>query len=128
MYSFSTTSNAEIRLRFYELALKDPASAAAKEFAFPAAKWVVGDDGTGIVKGRMKFCRPIFRAVCRVDKNIALGVFGGKKDEFHPIARKLIEKVCYMHLFVVMVVLTIIIVIISGSWNGDMMRNKCGIL
>lgn len=57
------SSNAEIRLRFYEVALLDPLTLAAKRFASEAAKWVVGDDGTGVVKGRMKFCRPVFRLV-----------------------------------------------------------------
>jgi len=55
-------------------------------------RWVVGDDGTGVIKGRMKFCRPIFRLVNKVDKNLAVSVFTKAKDAFHPIARKLIEK------------------------------------
>jgi len=93
LYHFSTTPNAEIRLRFYELALQDPTSPAAKDFAAKAANWVVGDDETGVIKGRMKFCRPVLRAVCKVDRNLAVSVFEGKKNEFHPIARKLIEKV-----------------------------------
>jgi hypothetical protein len=63
LYHFSKSSNAEIRLRFYEVALIDPLTPAAKLFASEAAKWVVGEDGTGVVKGRMKFCRPIFRYV-----------------------------------------------------------------
>jgi len=92
LYRFATTPNAEIRLRFYELALKDPTSRAAKDFAVEAASWVVGNDGTGVIKGRMKFCRPVLRAVCKVDRDLAVSVFGGKKDAFHPIARKMIEK------------------------------------
>jgi leukotriene-A4 hydrolase len=43
--------------------------------------------------GRMKFCRPIFRSVGRVDNKLAKEVFGKSKDAFHPIARRLIEKV-----------------------------------
>lgn len=43
----------------------------------------------------MKFCRPIFRAASKVDKDLAVHVFGKAKDEFHPIARKLIEKVIF---------------------------------
>ncbi|RDB24666.1 Leukotriene A-4 hydrolase [Hypsizygus marmoreus] len=92
LYKLSTTPNAELRLRFYELAFTDPKSEAAKAFAGEAARWVVGDDGSGVVKGRMKFCRPIFRAVARVDRGLALEVWGGRKEAFHPIARKLIEK------------------------------------
>lgn len=92
LYHLSTTPNAEIRLRFYELALKDPTSCVAQDFATEAANWVVGDDGTGVIKGRMKFCRPVLRAVYKVDQYLAVTVFGSKKEAFHPIARKMIEK------------------------------------
>jgi len=92
LYHLSPIPNAEIRLRFYMVALADPSSTAAKSFAPEAAKWVVGDDGTGVVKGRMKFCRPIFRAVYKVDQRLSVAVFSKSKDAFHPIARKLIEK------------------------------------
>jgi len=94
LYKVSKTPNAEIRLRFYELALKDPVAPAAKHFAFKAAAWVVGTDGSGVVKGRMKFCRPIFKGVFKVDKALAVDTFSNSKEFFHPIARKQIEKVC----------------------------------
>jgi leukotriene-A4 hydrolase len=94
LYNFSTTSNAEIRFRFYQIAILDPTSASGKAFAAGAAKWIIGDDGTGIIKGRMKFCRPVFKAVAKVDIQVARSAFQEKEDEFHPIARKLIAKVC----------------------------------
>jgi leukotriene-A4 hydrolase len=75
------------------VALTDPSSTAAKCFAPEAANWVVGDDGTGVVKGRMKFCRPIFKAVYKVDQKLSVAAFSKAKEAFHPIARKLIEKV-----------------------------------
>jgi leukotriene-A4 hydrolase len=81
------------------VALADPSSPAAKSFAIEAANWIVGDDSTGVVKGRMKFCRPVFKAVHRVDQNLSVTVFSKSKDAFHPIARKLIEKVCLPGLF-----------------------------
>lgn len=93
LYHLSTTPNAEIRSRFYELALLDASSHAAKEFTPGALAWVVGEDGTGIIKGRMKFCRPIFRAANKVDKEMALSSYLRNKTAFHPIAQKLIEKV-----------------------------------
>ena len=93
LYGFSTTQNAEIRMRFYQVALKDSTTPAAQELAEPAAKWVTGLDGTGIIKGRMKFCRPVLRAVARVDHALAQSYFTKTKESFHPIARKLIEKV-----------------------------------
>lgn len=93
LYNFSTTSNAEIRLRFYEVALADPSTAAAKTLAVEAAKWVIGDDGSGVVKGRMKFCRPVLKAVAKVDKGLAIENWEKAKTAFHPIARKLIDLV-----------------------------------
>ena len=67
LYAFHDTPNAELRWRFYEVALLDPASPAAQAYAAPAARWVTGTDGTGVLRGRMKFCRPTFRAVARAD-------------------------------------------------------------
>jgi leukotriene-A4 hydrolase len=93
LYRFTGSPNAEIRLRYYAVSLAAPSSPAAKKFAQEAAKWVVGDDGTGVLKGRMKFCRPIFRAIHKVDPGLSVAVFLRSKDAFHPIARKLIEKV-----------------------------------
>ncbi|TFK38633.1 peptidase family M1-domain-containing protein [Crucibulum laeve] len=92
LYRLSSSSNAEVRSRFYEIALGQPSSEVAKAFASEAAKWVIGDDESGVVKGRMKFCRPIFRAIGKVDKELALKTFSKSKTAFHPIARKLIEK------------------------------------
>ena len=93
LYHLSDTANAEIRLRFYEVAFMDPSSAAAKALAPEAARWVTGEDGTGIVKGRMKFCRPVFRDVSKVDRELAVKYWTSKKDSYHPIARRMIDKV-----------------------------------
>lgn len=94
MYGLVQTANAELRLRFYQVALRAGVScAAARAYAPDAARWVVGADGTGIVKGRMKFCRPVLRAVATVDRGLAVETYEGYKEAFHPIARSLIEKV-----------------------------------
>jgi len=92
LYDVATSPNAEVRLRFYNVALKDPQSSSALDFASHALKWVTGRDGTGVIKGRMKFCRPTFRAAARVNLTLAKEYFVRSKEEFHPIARKLIEK------------------------------------
>lgn len=92
LYQLAETTNPEIRLRFYEVVFLDPTSSAATALAPAAVKWVVGKDSTGVVKGRMKFCRPVFRDVNKVDHALAVQVFTSAKDEFHPIARRLIEK------------------------------------
>lgn len=95
LYHFSDNTNAEIRLRFYEIALQDPSSSAAKSYTPGALKWVVGSDGSGVVKGRMKFCRPIFLSAGKVDHDLATKTFREYQTSFHPIAQKLIEKVCH---------------------------------
>lgn len=88
-YSFNTSPNAEIRLRWYSLALSTDV---ASDYASDAAAWIV-DSKTGL-KGRMKFCRPVFRAVNQVNPELARETFKAHASEFHPIARRLIEKVC----------------------------------
>ncbi|KAG6885025.1 hypothetical protein C0993_006441 [Termitomyces sp. T159_Od127] len=93
LYKFAATSNAEVRFRFYELALADAQSECAKAFAAQAVNWIVGADSeSGLIIGRMKFCRPTFRYVYKVDEALAVKVWQSKKDAFHPIAKRLIDK------------------------------------
>ncbi|KAG5651841.1 hypothetical protein H0H81_007217 [Sphagnurus paluster] len=89
LYKFENTANAEIRFRFYELALNGTDTANA--FAQEALDWIVGA-GTGMVIGRMKFCRPVFQKVRKVDKPLAVKVWQENKEGFHPVARKLIDE------------------------------------
>ncbi|KAH7908136.1 hypothetical protein BJ138DRAFT_1208110 [Hygrophoropsis aurantiaca] len=92
LYQFSVASSPEIRLRFYTLVLRNASSEEAKKYAPEAAKWVVGEDSTGIIKGRMKFCRPVFRAIHKVTPDLAVSTFQASKEAFHPIAQKLIKE------------------------------------
>lgn len=105
LYEVSETHNSEIRLQFYEVALSDPESAAAKKYASTALKWVVGEDG-GSLKGRMKFCRPTFVRAGKVDHELAVKTFKAHSSAFHPIARKLIEKVRFLGVAIRMTRLT----------------------
>ncbi|KAJ7487177.1 leukotriene A4 hydrolase, partial [Mycena galericulata] len=91
VYGISSTPNAEIR--FYNLALSPPTSEAAAHFTPEATKWAVGDDGSGVIKGRMKFCRPVFREVFKVNPELAKEAWEKNRRAFHPIARKMIDKV-----------------------------------
>ena len=52
-------------------------------------------DGSGVVKGRMKFCRPIFAATGEVNHALAKKTFEKNQPSFHPIAQKLIAKVSW---------------------------------
>ena len=96
VYTIAHTPNAELRLRFYQIALRDPRSSAAREYAPAAVHWVVGaeEGDRGGVKGRMKFCRPVWRLVGDVDRGLAVGMYLKYREAFHPIAQRLIEKVC----------------------------------
>jgi len=88
--TFNSTGNAEIRSRWYGLVL---ASDAAKDFVKDASDWVVGKEKPSKgVKGRMKFCRPIFRSVYKVDPKLAVEYFEENRQYYHPIASKLIAK------------------------------------
>ncbi|OJA13741.1 hypothetical protein AZE42_01549 [Rhizopogon vesiculosus] len=89
LYSFSTTPSTEIRFRFYNIVLK---SEAATHFVQAAANWVIGMDDTGVIKGRMKFCRPVFRAIYKVDPGLARSTFSQARTQFHPIAQNLIAQ------------------------------------
>ena len=93
LYKLDKSGNAEIRTGFYEIALMDFRSSAAHTFASAAADWVTGADGSGVVKGRMKFCRQIFKYVHKVKPTLAVHAFMKSRLSFHPIARNLIEKV-----------------------------------
>ncbi|KAK8854951.1 leukotriene A-4 hydrolase/aminopeptidase [Kwoniella newhampshirensis] len=80
VYGFAKTGSAEIRLRFYELALKS-----GPEYAEDAAGWVIS-------RGRMKFCRPIFRLLNQQTPELARKTFREHAAFYHPIARKMIAK------------------------------------
>ncbi|CAG7847845.1 Leukotriene A-4 hydrolase homolog Short=LTA-4 hydrolase; AltName: Full=Leukotriene A(4) hydrolase [Serendipita indica DSM 11827] len=86
IYGFNDSKNAEVGLRWFEVALVSPA---AKDFAQSAANWVVDPSS---LKGRMKFCRPIFRLLYQVDQGLAVKTFEANQTSFHPIARKMIAK------------------------------------
>lgn len=92
LYGFAQVTNSEIRTPFYLVALKDPTSEVANLFVQSVLDWVIGKD-TGIIQGRMKFCRPLFRAADKVDREKTLAAYNSAKTLFHPIARKLIEQV-----------------------------------
>jgi len=78
-YSLDGTSNQEIRLRWYAVALK------AGEFAGEAAGWVKD-------KGRMKFARPTYKALFRIDRELARKTFRENAAFYHPICRAMIAK------------------------------------
>ncbi|KAE8231128.1 hypothetical protein CF326_g3863 [Tilletia indica] len=81
VYNFSESNDGEILLRFYEVALEVEAG----KFAKKAAAWVQ-------TVGRMKYVRPIYRALNRVDRKLAVKTFEEARDFYHPICRALLQK------------------------------------
>lgn len=79
-YEFEKSRNQEHKLRWYALALK------AGQRANEAAEWVR-------TAGRMKYCRPIYRALNKVDPELAKSTFLKYGVSFlHPIARAMVAK------------------------------------
>ena len=92
IYGFCDNPNVEISFPFYQVALQDPTSSAARNYMPRALDWVVGKTD-GMVKGRMKYNRPIFVAASKVDYDYTVKMFRDHQDAFHPIAQSMIEKV-----------------------------------
>lgn len=83
VYEFSKATNGEVLLRFFEVALEVKGG----KYAQQAAEWVKG-------QGRMKFCRTVYRALNKVEPELAKKTFIDNKSFYHPIAAAQIEKVC----------------------------------
>ncbi|KAI5450536.1 Leucyl aminopeptidase yscIV [Naganishia albida] len=80
VYRLDTSTNGEIRLRWYGLTLP-----AGTEYAESAAAWVVD-------QGRMKMCRTVYRLLYAVAPKLAQDTFKAHAAFYHPIARKMIAK------------------------------------
>lgn len=80
-YDFLSSKNVEILSAYYLIALKAQDSAIYQDAA----------DLLGRV-GRMKFVRPLFRALNKVDRQLALDTFEKNKDFYHPICKGMVEK------------------------------------
>lgn len=78
-YRFNGTNNQEIRLRWYSISLKSGC------FCPDAATWVSN-------KGRMKFARPVYRALFKVEPELARKTFRENMEFYHPICRALLSK------------------------------------
>jgi len=80
-YSLGTSRNVELSFRYFSIGL-----AAKDETVYhPTAKLL------GKV-GRMKFVRPLYRKLNKVDRRLALETFEQNKDFYHPICSAQVEK------------------------------------
>ncbi|KAL1967771.1 hypothetical protein VTN77DRAFT_2460 [Rasamsonia byssochlamydoides] len=81
VYGFAKSTNVEVVNLYFQVALK----AGDKTVIEPTASLL------GRV-GRMKFVRPLYRCLKKVDEQIAIETFNKHKDFYHPICRGMVEK------------------------------------
>ncbi|KAJ9615028.1 Leucyl aminopeptidase yscIV [Cladophialophora chaetospira] len=81
VYNLKETRNVEISARYYQVALKAN-DQSIKNFVVKLLGEV----------GRMKFVRPLYRALMKMDYEVAVETFEKNKDFYHPICRGLVAK------------------------------------
>ncbi|AEO56939.1 hypothetical protein MYCTH_2302478 [Thermothelomyces thermophilus ATCC 42464] len=81
IYGLADSKNAELKSAYYQIAMK-----AKDTSSYPGVAELLGN------VGRMKFVRPLFRSLNKVDRDLALGTFEKNRDFYHPICRQLVEK------------------------------------
>ena len=80
-YGLVESQNVELKTAFYLIALRSQDRASYQGVA----------DLLGSV-GRMKFVRPLYRALNKVDRSLAVKTFEKNRDFYHPICRAMVEK------------------------------------
>jgi leukotriene-A4 hydrolase len=81
VYSLSDTTNVEVSARYYQVAMAS---------GDPSIKGQVSAL-LGRV-GRMKFVRPLYRGLIKLDYELAVDTFERNKDFYHPICRAMVAK------------------------------------
>lgn len=81
VYDFISSKNIEIKTAYFLVALE-----ANDLTCYYSAAQLLGQ------VGRMKFVRPLFRALNKVDRKLALDTFERNKDFYHPVARGMVQK------------------------------------
>lgn len=81
VYGLSESKNAELKAAYYHIAMRSKDASAYQGVA----------DLLGEV-GRMKFVRPLYRGLNKVDRELALKTFEKNREFYHPICRQMVEK------------------------------------
>lgn len=89
-YHLHDVQNAEIKSRWYQLAIKSV-------LIEPTTDFVKNDVLPGLLSfvtsvGRMKFVRPIYKALKNYDLELARDTFRSHSDFYHPICRTMVSK------------------------------------
>ncbi|KAH6697187.1 leukotriene A-4 hydrolase/aminopeptidase [Plectosphaerella plurivora] len=80
-YDLTSSQNAELKTAYYKIALR-----AQDASCYEGAAELLGQ------VGRMKFVRPLFRGLNKVDRDLAVRTFEKNRDFYHPICRGMVEK------------------------------------
>lgn len=81
LYGFRTSKNVEVSSRYYQVAMKAEDRSVLSSVA----------DLLGKV-GRMKFVRPLYRGMIKLDINLAAETYEKYKNFYHPICRQMVAK------------------------------------
>ncbi|KAF4125757.1 leukotriene-A4 hydrolase [Geosmithia morbida] len=81
VYSLRSSHNVELKSAYYLIAVK-----AQDSSSYPGIAEMLGQ------VGRMKYVRPLFRELNKVDRPLALATFEKNKDFYHPICKGMVEK------------------------------------
>ena len=82
LYGFTKSQNVELVSRHYQIAMK-----AGDETCLETVTELLGR------VGRMKFVRPLYRGLIKVDRALAEKTFEKNKDFYHPICKGMVEKI-----------------------------------
>lgn len=80
-YDFIASKNVELKSSYYRVAL---------DANDPTCVYGVSELLGSV--GRMKFVRPLFRGLNKVNRELALETFAKNKDFYHPICKGMVEK------------------------------------
>ena len=83
-YGFSKSKNVELTSRYYQVAMK-----AGDLDVLPEVVNLLGQ------VGRMKFVRPLYRGLIKLDRPLAEKTFKENEDFYHPICKGMVEKILY---------------------------------
>lgn len=81
VYDFLKSKNVEIKSAYFAIALRSKVTS-----TYSLVAEVLGE------VGRMKFVRPLFRSLNKVDRELALKTYEKNRDFYHPICRAMVAK------------------------------------
>lgn len=81
IYDFISSQNVEVKAAYFEVSLQSKVTG-----TYPLVAELLGQ------VGRMKFVRPLFAALNKVDRELALSTFEKNKNFYHPICKAMVAK------------------------------------